>query len=193
MNIPSKSFRQLASVACLLGLCGTLPAWADHGGGGGHGGGGHMGGGGGRGFGGGQYHGFAGNNGHYWGGGYGGYRGGWGGGWGGRPWYRGDWGWGGWGFGMGLGTAWALSDPWLYNPYPWGAGYYGYGAASPTVVVNQAPVSPQGTTYLGSTQQAAPPQSWFYCDSAKGYYPYVPQCPEPWRAVPATPPGAISQ
>ena len=201
MNIPSKSFRQLASVACLLGLCGTLPAWADHGGGGGHGGGGHMGGGGGRGFGGGQYHGFAGNNGHYWGGGYGGYggyRGGWGGGWGGRPWYRGDWGWGGWGwggwgFGMGLGTAWALSDPWLYNPYPWGAGYYGYGAASPTVVVNQAPVSPQGTTYLGSTQQAGPPQSWFYCESAKGYYPYVPQCPEPWRAVPATPPGAISQ
>jgi len=39
---------------------------------------------------------------------------------------------------------------------------------------------------------AAPPQqtagNWYYCDSAKNYYPYVGQCPEGWRTVPATPP-----
>ena len=163
-----------------LALAAALPAWAQHGGGG-HMGGGHMGGG----------H-MAG------GGGYGGYRGGnwggrgWNGGWGGRPWYRGDWGWGGWGWGLGLGVGWAMADPWVYNPYPWGAGYGYYGAQPTTVVVNQTPVSPQGTTYLGSTQEAGP-QNWFYCQSARGYYPYVTQCPEPWRAVPATPPGAIQQ
>jgi len=32
------------------------------------------------------------------------------------------------------------------------------------------------------------PGNWYYCDSAKGYYPYVQQCPEGWRSVPATPP-----
>jgi hypothetical protein len=31
------------------------------------------------------------------------------------------------------------------------------------------------------------PQSWYYCDATGGYYPYVPVCPNGWRAVPATP------
>ena len=35
---------------------------------------------------------------------------------------------------------------------------------------------------------APAPQSWYYCDSAKAYYPYVDSCAEGWRAVPATPP-----
>ena len=35
---------------------------------------------------------------------------------------------------------------------------------------------------------APAPAVWYYCDSAKGYYPYVNQCPEGWRSVPATPP-----
>lgn len=32
-----------------------------------------------------------------------------------------------------------------------------------------------------------PAQYWYYCDSAGGYYPYVPACPSGWRAVPANP------
>jgi hypothetical protein len=28
---------------------------------------------------------------------------------------------------------------------------------------------------------------WHYCDSAKGYYPSVPSCPEPWILVPPRP------
>jgi len=38
------------------------------------------------------------------------------------------------------------------------------------------------------TPGAQAPAVWYYCDSAKGYYPYVNQCPEGWRSVPATPP-----
>jgi hypothetical protein len=30
--------------------------------------------------------------------------------------------------------------------------------------------------------------TWYYCDSAQAYYPYVATCPEGWRAVPASPP-----
>jgi hypothetical protein len=39
---------------------------------------------------------------------------------------------------------------------------------------------------------AAAPQppagSWYYCESSRSYYPYVNQCPEGWKTVPATPP-----
>lgn len=32
-----------------------------------------------------------------------------------------------------------------------------------------------------------PPQYWYFCDSAKTYYPYVQSCPEGWKTVPVTP------
>lgn len=53
----------------------------------------------------------------------------------------------------------------------------------PPVVVQQAPAQPQ-------SQSPPPAQFWYYCDSANGYYPYVPSCPEAWRPVPAQPPQA---
>ncbi len=114
--------------------------------------------------------------------GHGGYEGrggggGYGGGWG--------WGWGGIGLGLGLGAAY-LANPYVYSPY---YGYpYGYASPATVVIDNSTPVSPQGTTVAPSAQGSG---SWFYCDSAKGYYPYVAQCPEPWRRVSATPPGAV--
>ncbi|HTP94717.1 MAG TPA: DUF6515 family protein [Burkholderiales bacterium] len=42
---------------------------------------------------------------------------------------------------------------------------------------------------------AAPPQTagvgmWYFCESAKAYYPYVNECKEGWRQVPAAPPPA---
>ena len=42
-------------------------------------------------------------------------------------------------------------------------------------------------------QAAMPPalQSWYFCASANGYYPYVANCPEGWRQVPAIPPGML--
>ena len=115
-------------------------------------------------------------------GGYAG-RGGWGGGYEGG----GGWGWGGLGLGLGLGLGAAyLANPYVYSPY---YGYpYGYASPATVVIDNSTPVSPQGTTVAPSAQGSG---SWFYCDSAKGYYPYVAQCPEPWRRVSATPPGAV--
>lgn len=99
--------------------------------------------------------------------GHGGYHGGW---HGGGP------GW--WGWGLGLGLGWeaaylAYPYPGYYYPYP---DYYYYYPESPPVVV--APQSP------------APPVNWYYCESAKEYYPRVAQCPEAWRLVPAVPPGS---
>ncbi len=190
----------------------TESSWA-RGGGGGHGGGGRGGGARGGGFHqgnwgggwrGGGWRGGGWRGGGWRGGGWrdggwrggwrdGGWRGGWGDGWRGGGWGEG-WGWGGFGLGLGLGYgAWAWNDPLFYDPYPVGYPVY---QAPPTVVVS-APVSPQETTYVGPEMQGQgnePPEAthdWFYCDSAKGYYPYVESCPEPWHAVPSTPNGPV--
>ena len=50
----------------------------------------------------------------------------------------------------------------------------------PPVYIQQqpAPAEPQ-------TSQAAPPAGyWYYCESAREYYPRVPTCPEAWIKVP---------
>ena len=89
-----------------------------------------------------------------------------GGGWhGGGGWHHGGWHGGGpgwWGFGVGT----YYMSPYYYYPYP--VYYY------PDAVV--APPGSPGTA------------NWYFCDSAQTYYPYVRQCPEPWRVVPAVPP-----
>lgn len=199
MTTPGRFIKWCGVGLVMMGLSGVSSTGLAFGpGGGGHGGGrgGH----------------FAGPGGHYAVPGGGGWRGGWGGGWRGGwgdgwrgGWgdgWRGDWdGWRGWGwgwggFGLGLGAGALLASPY-YDPYPWG-GYYvpAYPtAAVVTTMPASPPVSPQGTTYLGNGSGSAPPQgnSWFYCDSAKAYYPYVKHCPEPWREVPATPPGPVQR
>jgi len=62
-----------------------------------------------------------------------------------------------------------------------------------------APVYPYPNPYLPPTviePTPAPdttppaPQFWYYCESAKTYYPYVSGCAEGWKKVPATPPDA---
>ncbi len=92
-------------------------------------------------------------------------------------WHRGHWehGWhdGRWGWWWFTGGLWYMYNAPVY-PYP----AYPYPAPPPVVLQPQpAPptVVPQTTQY------------WYYCDEAKGYYPYVPTCPGPWRAVPAMP------
>src|SRR5439155_14347119 len=62
--------------------------------------------------------------------------------------------------------------------------YYYYYA--PPIVVQEPPVYIQ--------QQPPPPASsrqdvsWYYCPSAKAYYPWVRTCPETWVEVPPRPP-----
>jgi hypothetical protein len=77
----------------------------------------------------------------------------------------------------------------LYYPYAAPVPYYYY----PPPPVYVAPAAP--TTYVEQGQPAAAdgapaqqPGTWYYCESAKAYYPYVKQCSSGWREVPASPP-----
>jgi len=74
--------------------------------------------------------------------------------------------------GVFFGPVWS---PWYYPP-PY---YY-----EPRVVV--VPQSPP-PVYIEQSDAAAGPSStqqyWYYCKSAKGYYPYVKECPDGWQKV----------
>ena len=138
--------------------------------------------------------------------------GGHGGGWHGRG---GGW---GFGLGLGLGLGWGIASlvepyPYGYYSYPYGYGVYPaydypYGAyaapyapqpyvpqpyvgqpyvAQPYVAQPYAPVPVAGQYAPGAA--TVPVGNWYYCDSARSYYPYVAHCPEAWRAVPAVPAG----
>ena len=80
---------------------------------------------------------------------------------------------------VGVGPYWG---PYPYYWYP--PPYYVY--PPPTVVVEEPPV------YV-EREPVAPPEPatstayWYYCASAKGYYPMVPSCPEEWVKVPERP------
>lgn len=75
-----------------------------------------------------------------------------------------------------LGWWWIVGGAWYFYPapvYPYPDPYI------PPAVVTRVPPPPT----------PSPPQYWYYCDSVKGYYPYVADCPEGWRRVaPQTPP-----
>jgi len=114
----------------------------------------------------------SGHGGGSWGGhsGWSGRGAGWGGGWHHHDWDR----WrGGWSFGFGYwGPYW---DPWLSGwDYP-----YRYAPSYPVYVVPDAETLPSAPP---------PPSYWYYCPSARAYYPYVSQCPEAWVPVSPTPP-----
>lgn len=77
----------------------------------------------------------------------------------------------------------------LYHHYYHPAYYYG----PPAVVYQSAPVVVQAPpqVYTERSDAAAPAseaqQFWHYCSSARGYYPYVKECPGGWERVPAAP------
>ena len=67
---------------------------------------------------------------------------------------------------------------------PQSSGYPDPYAPPGTITMQQpAVIAPQTNAPAQS-----PSQLWYYCDSAKGYFPYVSSCPEAWRPVPAQSP-----
>lgn len=87
------------------------------------------------------------------------------------------------------GTPYDYADEVYYSAAPGG----GYMVTAPPTGI---PVEPESAaTPPPPAAPAAPPApapaagTWYYCESAKAYYPYVGSCAEDWRKVPATPPG----
>lgn len=90
-------------------------------------------------------------------------------------------------FSVVIGPYWG---PWYYPPPP----YY-YPPYYPPVVVER----PAPPVYIEQPPPAAAPavpapapqatNYWYYCAAAKGYYPYVKECPGGWQKVLPQPPG----
>ncbi len=76
------------------------------------------------------------------------------------------------------GMPYYYADETYYVQQPTG---YEVVAPPPAEPAPPAPAAAQPTQTAGT---------WYYCESSKTYYPYVQQCPEGWKAVPASPPPA---
>ncbi|HEX7642920.1 MAG TPA: hypothetical protein VF472_12000 [Burkholderiaceae bacterium] len=96
----------------------------------------------------------------------------------GRHWHGDGLDW--WSFGLGLGLGWGVP----YYNYPYPSTTYIY-PVLPEVVEIAPPVAVAPAPPATQQSQAY----WYYCASAKAYYPYVRECPEAWQVVPAAPPG----
>ncbi|HXQ53235.1 MAG TPA: hypothetical protein VN802_19245 [Stellaceae bacterium] len=72
---------------------------------------------------------------------------------------------------FGVGPWWGWPGPYYYVPPP------------PVVYMPPAYYAPPPPP----APLAAQPQSWYYCDNPKGYYPYIATCAAGWRQVPAQP------
>ena len=86
-------------------------------------------------------------------------------------------------FGVYIGPYWGWG-PWNYAP-----GYYP--PYYPPVVIERTPpvyIEQQPVDVLPAPSVQA--SYWYYCHAAKGYYPYVRECPEGWQRVSPKPPNS---
>lgn len=99
----------------------------------------------------------------------------------------------------GYATVWSHGVPYYYaNDVYYVQGPGGYVVSQPPADANLQAVpqsAPQGAMSAPPPPQAAPAAPaqpgagvWYYCESAKAYYPYASSCAEGWRTVPAAPP-----
>lgn len=94
-----------------------------------------------------------------------------------------------------LGWWWVVGGAWYFYPepvYPYPDPYRPPVVVveqAPPVVVQQAPAPVQVVPVQPPAAVPAAPQFWYYCEAAKGYYPYVASCPSGWKTVPAAPSG----
>jgi len=69
-----------------------------------------------------------------------------------------------------------LTAPFAYPYAPYPAAYrYPYPYSSPYAYAAPAAVY--------ATASAPAPSYWYYCESARTYYPYISTCPEGWMPV----------
>ena len=90
-------------------------------------------------------------------------------------------------------TVWVGAAPYYYaNDVFYAQAADGYSVVEPPPgYVEEGEMSsppPAQAEAPGSGPQPASGATWYYCESSKAYYPYVPECKEGWRAVPAVPP-----
>jgi Family of unknown function (DUF6515) len=93
-------------------------------------------------------------------------------------------------------TVWAAGAPYYYaNDVYYTQAPGGYAVVDPPAGMEEAPQAqtapppapPPQAPVAAAAAPAAAAGTWYYCDSAKAYYPYVNECKEGWRSVPATP------
>jgi hypothetical protein len=88
-------------------------------------------------------------------------------------------------------TVWMGGTPYYYaNDVYYAQGADGYAVVEPPVGVPEDPAAPP-PAQAGAPGAASPVSAggtWYYCESSKTYYPYVSECSEGWRLVPASPP-----
>lgn len=78
-----------------------------------------------------------------------------------------------------------------------GFGLHGFGFRGPRLVIGLGPAFWWGSAYAGpwyyppyyGDPAFAPPvrSYWYYCQSARAYYPNVRACPEQWVQIPTSP------
>lgn len=61
---------------------------------------------------------------------------------------------------------------------PWWGPWYAPPYYPPVVVERTSP-----PVYIERSSDSGPANFWYYCAAAKGYYPYVKQCPGGWQQV----------
>jgi len=88
-------------------------------------------------------------------------------------------------------TVWVAGVPYYYaNEAYYVAAPGGYAVAQPPAEPAAAPPAPPPAPPAQAAGPPSPtaPGNWYYCESSKRYFPYVQECKEGWRVVPATPP-----
>jgi hypothetical protein len=85
--------------------------------------------------------------------------------------------------GFNVGPYWGPSWGPYWGPY-WGPAYYPAPVYYPSPVVVSPPAPAQ---YVERSDQPLSSGYWYYCETSRGYYPYVKDCPSGWKAVPPAP------